>query len=70
MAWRAANAITDNLNLNLMLYALPLTGALWIWLLGAIQVQRLDLLILGAALTAGVNLYASTGARRNQRHRP
>lgn len=68
MAWRVANHLTDQLNLNLILFGLPAAAQAWIWLMGGIAVARLDYLLLGTALVAVAN--AGAAVRLKGRGKP
>ena len=64
MAWRVANTLTDNPNLNIILFGLPVMGMAWIWLLGAVSVESTELLLAGTALIVDANLLAGTASRK------
>ena len=69
LAWRVANHLTDQLNLNLILFGLPAPAQTWIWLLGGLSAARLDYLLLGTALVAAANAGAAVRLGRRARKR-
>ena len=67
LSWRGANLLSDNLGINALIYLVPVLALLWLFLLGWVEVERVEYLLIGVALIVGANVAIGLGVGSRER---